>query len=157
MFQVGRTVVQAVLLPVVVGMVFGAVFPKVAGRIEPPLSRIFEIGLVVVAVLLIIGTYSLLLKMDAWSYVVMIIFIVVNVALGHVLGPRDAQERTTLAIESGERNTGLAMTIGVLNFSGGRTLPVLIPYIILYIVISSLYLKWRERDTATGLRSIQPS
>ena len=85
---------------------FGAVFPKVAGRIEPPLSRIFEIGLVVVAVLLIIGTYSLLLKMDAWSYVVMIIFIVVNVGLGHVLGPRDAQERTTLATESGERNTG---------------------------------------------------
>ena len=88
--------------------------------------------------------------MDAWSYVVMIIFIVVNIGLGHVLGPRDAQERTTLAIESGERNTGLAMTIGVLNFSAEKTLPVFIPYIVLYIVISTLYLKWREKETATG-------
>ena len=149
-FQVGKTVVQAVLLPVVVGMVFGAVFPKVAGRIEPPLSRIFEIGLVVVALLLIIGTSSLLLKMDAWSYVVMITFIVVNIGLGHVLGPRDAQERTTLAIESGERNTGLAMTIGVLNFSAERTLPVMIPYIVLYIVISTLYLNWRAKEAATA-------
>ena len=148
-FHVGNTVMQAVLIPVVVGMVFGTIFPTVAGRIEPPLSRIFEIGLVVVAVLLIIGTYSLLLKMDAWSYVVMIIFILVNIGLGHVLGPRDAQERTTLAIESGERNTGLAMSIGVLNFSAERTFPVFIPYIVLYIVISSLYLKWRERDSAT--------
>ena len=55
-FQVGKTVVQAVLLPVVVGMVLGAVFPKLAGQIRPPLSRIFEIGLVAVAVLLVIGT-----------------------------------------------------------------------------------------------------
>ena len=50
-FQVGKTVVQAVLLPVVVGMVFGAVFPKVAGRIGPTLSRIAEIGLLVMVVL----------------------------------------------------------------------------------------------------------
>jgi bile acid:Na+ symporter, BASS family len=156
-FHVGKTVMQAVLLPVVVGILFGAFFPKVAVRIEPPLSRMFEIGLVLVAVLLVIKTYSLLLRMDALSYVVMIIVIVANIGLGHVLGPRDAQERTTLAIESGERNTGLAMSIGVLNFSAERTLPVFIPYIVLYIVISSLYLKWRERDTATGVRSIQPS
>ena len=156
-FQVSKTVVQAVLLPVVVGMVFGAVFPTVAGRIEPSLSRIFEIGLVAVALLLVIGTYSLLLKMDAWSYVVMIIFIVVNIGLGHVLGPRDAQERTTLAIESGERNTGLAMTIGVLNFSAERALPVLIPYIFLFAVITTIYLKWRARQTATGERSTQPA
>jgi bile acid:Na+ symporter, BASS family len=152
-FHVGKTVVQAVLLPVVAGMVFGALFPKVAGRIESPLSRLFEIGLVLVVVLLLIRTYSLLLRMDALSYVVMIIFIVVNIGLGHVLGPRDAQERTTLAIECGERNTGLAMTIGALNFNPERTLPVMIPYIVLYMVISSLYLKWREKETATGLRS----
>ena len=87
----------------------------------------------------------------------MIVFIVVNIGLGHVLGPRDAQERTTLAIESGERNTGLAMTIGVLNFSAERTMPVMIPYIVLYIIISTLYLKWRERHTAAGLQPIQPS
>ena len=149
-FQVGKTVGQALLLPVVVGMVFGAVFPKAADRIGPTLGRIAEIGLLVMVVLVLIKTSSLLLKMDAWSYVVMTIFIIVNFVLGHVLGPRDAQERTTLAMESGARNFGLAMTIGVLNFSAERALAVLIPYIILFGVISTLYLKWRARQTAPG-------
>ena len=149
-FQVGKTVAQALLLPVVVGMVFGAVFPKAADRIGPTLGRIAEIGLLVMVVLVLIKTSSLLLKMDAWSYVVMTIFIIVNFSLGHVLGPRDAQERTTLAMESGARNFGLAMTIGVLNFSAERALAVLIPYIILFGVISTLYLKWRARQTAPG-------
>ena len=90
--------------------------------------------------------------MDASSYVVMIIFIVANIGLGHVLGPRDAQERTTLAIEDGERNTGLAMTIGMSNFGAEGAMPVFIPYIILYIVISSLYVGWRAKETATGWR-----
>ena len=101
-------------------------------------------------ILVLIKTSSLLLKMDIWSYVVMTIFIIVNIGLGHVLGPRDAQERTTLAMESGARNFGLAMTIAVLNFTAERALPVLIPYIILFVVISTLYLKWRAKQTSTG-------
>jgi predicted Na+-dependent transporter len=149
-FEVGKTVAEALLLPVVVGMVFAAVFPKLANRIGPTLGKIAEIALYVMVVLVLIKTSSLLLKMDAWSYVVMTIFIIVNFGLGHLLGPRDAQERTTLAMESGARNFGLAMTIGVLNFSAERALAVLIPYIILFAVISTLYLKWRAKKTATG-------
>jgi BASS family bile acid:Na+ symporter len=156
-FQVGKTVGETLLLPVVVGMVCGAIFPKVADRIDPTLGKIAEIGLYVMVILILIKTSSLLLKMDAWSYVVMTIFIIVNFGLGHVLGPCDPQERTTLAMESGARNFGLAMTIGVLNFSAERALPVLIPYIILFVIISTLYLKWRARQTATGQRSTQPA
>jgi len=149
-FQVGKTVAQTLLLPVLVGMVFGAIFPRIAKRIGPTLGKIAEIGLYVMVILVLIKMSSLLLKMDAWSYVVMTIFIIVNIGLGHVLGPRDAQERTTLAMESGARNFGLAMTIGVLNFSAERALPVLIPYIFLFAVITTLYLKWRARQTATA-------
>jgi len=148
--QVGKTVAQTLLLPVLVGMVFGAIFPRIAERIGPTLGKIAEIGLYVMVILVLIKMSSLLLKMDAWSYVVMTIFIIVNIGLGHVLGPRDAQERTTLAMESGARNFGLAMTIGVLNFSAERALPVLIPYIFLFAVITTLYLKWRARQTATA-------
>jgi len=156
-FQVGKTVAETLLLPVAVGIVCGAVFPKVADRIDPTLGKIAEIGLYVMVILVLIKTSSLLLKMDVWSYVVMTIFIIVNFGLGHVLGPRDAQERTTLAMESGARNFGLALNIGVLNFSSERALPVLIPYIILFAIISTLYLKWRARQTATGPRSTEPA
>jgi BASS family bile acid:Na+ symporter len=149
-FEVGKTVGMALLIPVVLGMVFATVFPKVANRIGGTLGKIAEIVLYVIVVLILIKTAPLLLKLNVWSYVVMTIFIIVNIGLGHVLGPPDAKERTTLAMESGARNFGLAMTIGVLNFTAERALPVLIPYILVFVVISTVYLKWRARQTETS-------
>jgi len=77
--------------------------------------------------------------------VVMASFMIANLALGHLLGPADAQQRTILAMETGGRNFGLALTIAALNFSQDRALAVLIPYVLLFVVISKSYLKWSER------------
>jgi BASS family bile acid:Na+ symporter len=148
--QVARTVGQTILLPVVFGILFRSFFPRPADKIGPPFGRVAEIALYFMVLPILLRNYALLLLMDFWSYFVMAIFIVVNLALGHVLGPPDARERTTLAMESGARNFGLAMTIGALNFSQERALPVLIPYIILFVVISTIYLKWRSVEAAGG-------
>jgi predicted Na+-dependent transporter len=78
----------------------------------------------------------------------MAVFIIVNLGMGLVLGPHNANERTTLAMESGARNIGLALTIAVLNFNRERALPVLVPYIIMFVLISSIFLRWRSRQPA---------
>ena len=143
--QVVRTVGQTILLPVVLGIVVHSFSSRAAERIAPPLSRIAEIVFLVMALIVLVRNAGLLLRMDLESYVAMAVFIVVNLSLGHLLGPPDPQERTTLAMESGARNFGLAITIGALNFSQERTMAVLVPYIILFITISTIYLKWRAR------------
>jgi hypothetical protein len=51
-------------------------------------------------------------------------------------------------METAARNIGLAMTIGVLNFSQQKTLAVFIPYVFLFVIISTVYLKWRARQAA---------
>jgi bile acid:Na+ symporter, BASS family len=146
--QVAKTVGQTILLPVLVGIAIGFFFPQAAEKIGPPLGKVAEIVFYILAIPILVKTFGLLLKMDIRSYFVMAVFIVVNLALGHLLGPRDAQERTTLAMESGARNFRLAMAIGVLNFSQEQALPVFIPYIILFVAISTIYLKWRQRQAA---------
>src|SRR5437588_4240705 len=98
-----------------------------------------HLGLFVVAM-----TYGLL-KMDLWSYFVMAVVVAVSIAIGHWLGPRDAEERTTLAIESAARHPGLSMTIAALNFSPQKALPVLSPYLIVFMVFTTVYLQWRKR------------
>ena len=145
---VAKTVGTAILIPVVLGFVVRFFFPKVADKIGPVLGKVGEVALYVLAIPVLVKTFGTLVKMDPWSYVVMALFVIVNLAIGHVLGPRDAQERTTLAMESGARNFGLAVTIGALNFSQEKALPVFVPYIILFVVISTIYLKWRKRQTA---------
>jgi BASS family bile acid:Na+ symporter len=146
-FQVAKTVGQTIFLPVILGRVVRAFFPKAADKIGPALGKVAKIAVYVLALPVLVKTSELFLKMGLWSYVVIAIFIIANLAIGHVLGSRDAQERTTLAMESGARNFGLAVTIGVLNFSREEALPVFIPYMILFVVISTIYLKWRKNVT----------
>ena len=80
------------------------------------------------------------MKMDLWSYFVMAVVVAVSIAIGHWLGPRDAEERTTLTIESAARHPGLAMTIATLHFNPQKALPVLIPYLIVFMVVTTVYL-----------------
>jgi BASS family bile acid:Na+ symporter len=70
--------------------------------------------------------------------------VAVSIAIGHWLGPRDPEEQTTLAIESAARHPGLAMTIAALNFNPQKTLPVLVPYLVVFMVVTTIYLQWRK-------------
>jgi BASS family bile acid:Na+ symporter len=148
MNAVARTVGTMVLLPVGVGLLVRATFPAAAERTGAPLGRVAEVALYVLLVPVLIATFGLLLKLDLWSYFVMAVFIIVNLGMGLVLGPHNPNERTTLAMESGARNIGLALTIAVLNFNRERALPVLVPYIIMFVLISSIFLRWRSRQPA---------
>jgi BASS family bile acid:Na+ symporter len=112
------------------------------------------VGLIL-ALFVVAMTYGLLLKMDLWSYFVMAVVVAASIAIGHWLGPRDAEERTTLAMESAAHHPGLAMTIAALNFSPEKALPVLIPYLIVFMVVTTIYLQWRKRHAAE--RSTKPA
>ena len=82
----------------------------------------------------------------------MAVVVAVSAAIGHWLGPRDAEQRTTLALESAARHPGLAMTIAALNFSPQTALPVLIPYLIVFTVVTTVYLQWRKRRLESFVR-----
>ena len=144
-FQVAKSVGQTMLVPVALGVLFRHFLPVAANRIVPLLGKLATIALYAMLIPVLVKTFALVLEMDVWSYLVMASFMITNLVLGHLLGPADAQQRTILAMESGGRNFGLALTIAALNFSQDRALAVLIPYVLLFVVISKSYLKWSER------------
>jgi BASS family bile acid:Na+ symporter len=150
---VARVVGMTILVPVCLGMLARSFFPGVADTIAPALAKVGGVVLLILGLCVVAMTYGLLLKMDLWSYFVMAVVVTVSAAIGHWLGPRDAEERTTLAIESAARHPGLAMTIAALNFSPQAALAVLIPYLIVFTVVTTVYLRWRKRRLAERVRS----
>lgn len=145
---VARVVGQTILLPVCLGIAIRAVVPKVAGAIGPILAKVGGAALPVFALFVVVGTFGHLMRMGAWSYLVMALVVAVSVAIGHWLGPRDAEEQTTLAMEGASRHPGLAMTIAALNFDPQKALPVLVPYLVVSMVVTTIYLQWRRRSSA---------
>jgi BASS family bile acid:Na+ symporter len=141
-----RMVGAMILLPVGAGILVRTYFPAIAGRIAPVVGKVAELVVYLLLIPVLVMTSGTVLEMPLWSYVVMAVFIAVNLAIGHLLGPSEPSERTALAMETGARNIGLAMTIGVLNFNQQKTLAVFIPYVFLFVIISTIYLKWRAKQ-----------
>jgi BASS family bile acid:Na+ symporter len=136
---------KTILLPIGLGLMARAVFPKWADTFSPILGKVGSIGLVLVLIALAAAMYSALVSMDARSYGVIVAVCVAALAIGHLLGPRNEAEKTIVAIECAVRHPGLAISIAASNFTPERALPVLLPCVLTFIVIATAYLFWRGR------------
>jgi BASS family bile acid:Na+ symporter len=150
LFKMAMILGRTILIPVAFGIAVRSFFPKFADTVGPKLDKIGAIGLLVVVLIALVKFFPALLKMDPWSYLVIVVVSAVALAIGHLLGPRDPHERTTLAVESGVRHPVLAITIAASNFSPEKALPVLIPCVLVFIIIAMVYLLLRKRAAAAG-------
>jgi BASS family bile acid:Na+ symporter len=155
-FAVSKVVGMTILVPVCLGILTRYFFPRVAEAIAPWLGKVAGIVLLVLGLFVVTMAYGTLLKMGLWSYLVMAVVVAAAISIGHWLGPQDTEERTTLAMESAARHPGLAMTIAALNFSPEKALPVLIPYLIVFMLVTTVYLQWRKRSVASLMANDAP-
>jgi bile acid:Na+ symporter, BASS family len=152
LFKMAMILGRTILIPVALGIAVRSFFPRFADTVGPKLDKVGAIGLLVVVLFALVRFFPALLKMDLWSYLVIVVVSAVALAIGHLLGPSDPHERTTLAVESGVRHPVLAITIAALNFSPERSMPVLIPCVLVFIIVAMVYLLWRKRGLAAGVK-----
>ena len=149
-FAIAEQVGASLFLPLLLGIAVLAVFPRAAKRIRKPLTLIGQgISFLTIA-LILLTNYRFLLQMDLRSYLAMALTVVIALGIGHLLAPREPRERTTLALESAARHPGLAFLIAALNFPLEKALPVFIPYLVIFAVISLVYIQWRKRLISRG-------
>ena len=139
---------RSILLPIGLGLMLRGFAPAFAARIRPVVGKIGMLGVIAAMPILLLAFYPALAKMDGWSYLVIAAVSVVSLAIGHVAGPDAPAERTALAIECGVRHPTLALTIGAANFGSDRALPVLVPCILTFVAIATVYLVVRRRSLA---------
>ncbi|HTT09764.1 MAG TPA: hypothetical protein VMG60_02650 [Burkholderiaceae bacterium] len=137
---------RTIVLPIVLGSAARAFFPAAADRAAPVLRRASTVGIWVVVLFALAAFYPALLHMDPWSYVVMFAVSAAALAIGHFLGPKDAHERTTLAVECAVRHPALAIGIGVAASSSQQAMPVLVPCVITFIAVAMIYMSARGRQ-----------
>ena len=146
LWTLGRTI----LIPVGLGLILRGVAPAFADRIVPILTRVGTIGLLITIIVVLAVLVSTILKMDAWSYLVIATVCVTAVLIGHLLGPVDPSEKTVLAVECGTRHPVLAFAIVTMNFTAARALPVMGPIILTFIIIAVIYMALRGKRTSSG-------
>ncbi len=142
---VARQVALAVFVPTCLGIAIRWWWPALAERIVAPLTRVASLVLLVVLILVVVGSFRLLLAFDLRSYVAVVLMVAGGLAAGRLLGPPPRGDRTALALECASRNPGLAMLIASLSFPHASALHVLIPYLLAAVLTSTVYTHWRQR------------
>ncbi len=138
---------KTILIPMGLGLAVRALFPAWADAFGSVLGKVGSAGLLLVVLAAAAALYSALLNMDAWSYVVIAAVSVAALAIGQLVGPPQAREKTILAVECAVRHPGLAIGIATTNYTPQQALPVLVPCIVVFIAIATTYLFWRGRNS----------
>jgi len=133
------------ILPIGLGIAIRGVAPALAARLGPAFGRIGMAVVGLVVVLVLVRFYPALRDMDAWSYLVVGLISAAALAIGHFAGPADPRERASLAIVCGVRHPALTLAIAGATMSEATAVPVLVPSILSFIVMGTIYLTLSAR------------
>ena len=152
---VAKVIVLSVLLPLAAGMLIHRVAPAKAERIAHPLIR-------VAGIVLLIGVLCILVFAlpTAWSLIgdgtilAFIAFVIVGLAVGHLLGGPDSDDRAALALSTACRHPGLAIAIAGANMpEDHHVVSAVLLYVITNVFFTIPYIAW-QRKRAVGTVAI---
>ena len=130
-------------LPLVAGMVVRRILPKVAAWTAARLIGLAGIAMALGAVGLLILNWHVVLEARWPGILTLAALIVMALAVGHLVGGPEADDRTALAIACATRHIGIAVLVAT-SVPGPRTAVVIAVYIAVSLVVSLPYLHWRR-------------
>lgn len=133
-----------VTLPLVAGMILHDLFPSIASRMVRPAS-LLGTGLLVVSVLPVLVTeWGLVWSMVGnGTLVILVLFAVVGIAVGHVLGGPNPHDQVVLALATASRHPGVAIAVAAVNTEHiAPVAAVVIWHLVVGSVLAGPYLKW---------------
>ena len=137
---VARVVLPLQLVPLVIGVGFGRFAPALARRLEKPLSKGMLLLILLLVAVLAVVLFKPLLALGARGLGAIAALAAGAVAMGHVLGGDEPEERRVLVAFSTMRFPALALALVSLTQASGKdVLPVLLAYLIFAAIFVGLY------------------
>jgi bile acid:Na+ symporter, BASS family len=143
----------ALLIPLALGIAVRRFAPAFAERAAQPVSQAATILLLVTFIPLLVKVLPAMVSLIGnGTILVMVLFALVGLAAGHLLGGPDPEDRTVLALSTATRHPGIAIAIVLANFPDQKLAPAAAILCVLVSAIASKpYLAWATRKRPGGL------
>jgi BASS family bile acid:Na+ symporter len=150
---IGSVVLMTVLAPLAVGVVVRYVVPTFAERVAAPLSLLANLLLGLSALAILVGAWSAIVTLVGnGTLAVIAVFVLAGLAIGHLLGGPDPDQRTVLALSTATRHPGVALAIVGANFPGEKAaLAAILLCLIWGTILSIPYVRWRRHRIQSGV------
>jgi bile acid:Na+ symporter, BASS family len=145
--RVATVVFISILIPIGAGIFVHKRAPAFSERVAKPLTSISGIGIVACIVVVWISSASAMWSLIGnGSVIAFAAFVLVGLAIGHVLGGPSPQNRTALAIATASRHPGIALILAQANFPAEKlVIAALLLYLLVNAVVAIPYLLWTKR------------
>src|SRR6195256_1803216 len=125
--KIGRSLVLLMLLPLAIGLLVRARLGRLAAKIQPSLSRVSSLSLIVlIALLLITNVQNLLSLYGTRGVLASILFVVAGSGVGWVLGGPQSSTRGVMALGTAQRNIAAALVVGGQSFKDPRVIVMVV-------------------------------
>lgn len=151
--RVLSAVAVSVVIPLLLGVAVARFLPAVAGRLVRPVSRLaFTVLLIACVPVIVTSAVAFWSEVGNGVVLFLILFSVVGIAVGHLLGGPESGDRTVLALATGTRHPGVAMAIASLNFPDDKAvLSIMLWHLVIGAIVSVPYVRWRRKVHATSI------
>jgi BASS family bile acid:Na+ symporter len=114
---VARLVLLTVLVPLVVGIAVRSLAAAFAARIARPVSLVSTVLLIASALPVLFTAWPTIVSLTGdGTIVALAAFVLIGLAVGHLLGGPDQEDRTVLALSTASRHPGVALAIAHASF-----------------------------------------
>lgn len=150
MASVASVIFITALLPISAGVAVHSFAPALAERLAKPIEKIAGIGLLLCLVAILYAAAPAIWSLIGNGTVIALAaFVLVGLAVGHVLGGPEPENRTSLAIATASRHPGIAVALAQANFPEQKlAMAAVLLYLLVNGVVSIPYLLWTKRRRA---------
>ena len=136
----------SILLPLGIGILVRRFKPKLADMLAKPIAIIALILLLAVLPIVVAEWPAIKSLIGNGTLIAFIVFIIVGLTAGHLLGGPETERRPMLAFATSSRHPAIALTIAHINFPDQKlvTAAVLL-YMLVNMVVSIPYMVWIKR------------
>jgi bile acid:Na+ symporter, BASS family len=125
--KIGRSLVFLMLLPLAIGLLVRARWGRLAAKIQPSLSRVSSLSLIVlIALLLITNMQNVLSLYGTRGVLASILFVAAGSGIGWLLGGPPSDTRGVMALGTAQRNIAAALVVGGQNFKDPRVIVMVV-------------------------------
>jgi len=149
---VAGLVAITVLVPVTLGIIVRRRAPAFAARAARPIAAGANLLLIAVCLLLLVGAWPVVVALIGNGDVLALAaFVAIGLAVGHLLGGPDPDDRSVLALATASRHPGVALAIAAAAFPKQKlVIGAILLYLFVGFIVSMPYVMWRRRQLAAA-------
>jgi BASS family bile acid:Na+ symporter len=146
--KIAVVVAKTVIVPLLAGGIVRSFAPSFARRASAPLTKIAMIVLLLGLVMIVATMWrGIIGAIGDRTLLGIVAFTLVSLAVGHLLGGPDFDDRTVLALSTANRHPGVAITVaGVIVASQAKAevAATVLLCVIVGTIVTTPYVRWRK-------------